>query len=43
MPPEAGAKLSQALLYGSSEWHAVYSALRNTNEGMHGYAKDGAS
>ena len=42
LPPAAGAKFAQPLAYGSDEWHAVYSTLRNTNEGMHGYLKDGA-
>ncbi|MDE3087123.1 MAG: hypothetical protein KGJ77_10215, partial [Acidobacteriota bacterium] len=42
MPPEAGAKFAQQLLYESEEWNAVYHGLRNTNEGMHGFAKDGA-
>ena len=42
IPPEAGAKLSQELLYGSAEWHAVYATLRNSNEGFHGYVKDPA-
>ena len=42
VPPEAGAKLAQPLLYGSDEWHAAYATLRSTNEGMNGYLKDGA-
>jgi hypothetical protein len=42
VPPEAGAKFAQPLLYGSEEWQAAYATLRSTNEGMHGYLKDGA-
>jgi len=42
IPPEAGAKFAQALLYGSAEWQATYNLLRNTNEGMNGYLKDPA-
>jgi hypothetical protein len=41
-PPEAGAKFLQDLHYGSAEWQARYSTLRNTIEGMNGIAKDGA-
>jgi hypothetical protein len=40
--PEAGAKFHQDLLYGSPEWQATYSGLRNTNEGFNGYVKDPA-
>ncbi len=42
IPPEAGAKFAQPLLYGSDEWQAAFSTLRNTNEGMNGYLKDQA-
>jgi hypothetical protein len=42
IPPEAGAKFRQDLLYGSVEWHATYSRLRNTVEGFNGYVKDPA-
>jgi hypothetical protein len=42
IPPEAGAKFAQELPYGSEEWHAKYNTLRNNNEGMHGFVKDGA-
>jgi len=42
VPPEAGAKFAQPLLYGSEEWQAAYSTLRSTNEGMNGFVKDGA-
>jgi hypothetical protein len=42
VPPEAGAKFAQPLLYGSDEWQATYATLRSTNEGMNGYLKDGA-
>jgi hypothetical protein len=34
VPPEAGAKLAQTLLYGSPEWERTYHGLRNTVEGM---------
>jgi hypothetical protein len=40
--PEGGAKFHQELPYGSAEWHAAYSTLRNGIEGMNGYVKDGA-
>jgi hypothetical protein len=42
VPPEAGAKFAQPLLYGSDEWQAAYATLRSTNEGMNGFLKDGA-
>lgn len=42
LPPEAGAKFAQDLLYGSHEWHATYATLRNSIEGFNGYVKDGA-
>ena len=42
VPPEAGAKLAQPLLYGSEEWRAAYATRRSTNEGMNGFLKDGA-
>ena len=42
IPPEAGAKFHQELLFGSPEWHAMYSTLRNSIEGFNGYVKDGA-
>ena len=42
IPPEAGAKFHQELLYGSAEWQTAYNSLRNTNEGMNGYLKDSA-
>jgi len=42
IPPEAGAKFRQALLFQSAEWRATYNLLRNTNEGMNGYVKDPA-
>lgn len=42
VPPEAGAKFAQPLLYGSEEWQAAYATLRSTNEGMNGFVKDGA-
>jgi hypothetical protein len=42
LPPEAGAKFAQDPLYGSEEWHATYSTLRNSIEGFNGYVKDGA-
>jgi hypothetical protein len=42
IPPTAGAKYVQELQYGSLKWRAMYAMLRNTNEGLHGIAKDGA-
>jgi hypothetical protein len=42
IPPEAGAKFRQELLFGSPKWHAVYHTLRNSIEGFNGYVKDGA-
>lgn len=42
VPPEAGAKFAQPLLYGSDDWQAAYATLRSTNEGMNGFLKDGA-
>ena len=42
VPPEAGAKFAQPLLYGGDEWHAAYATLRSTDEGMNGFVKDGA-
>jgi hypothetical protein len=42
VPPEAGAKFRQELLYGGPEWSDAYHSLRNTNEGMNGYVKDPA-
>ncbi|WP_298209432.1 hypothetical protein [Ferrimicrobium sp.] len=38
--PTAGAKFSQKLLYGSTEWHKRYAHARNTIEGFNGYLKD---
>jgi len=40
--PDAGARYRQDLPYGSPAWHARYAALRNTIEGLNGYAKDTA-
>lgn len=42
IPPDAGAKFHQDLLFGSPEWHSVYSTLRNSIEGFNGFVKDGA-
>jgi hypothetical protein len=42
VPPEAGAKYVQELPHESPEWHAMYATLRNSNEGMNGFIKDGA-
>jgi hypothetical protein len=42
LPPEAGAKFAQDLLYGSDKWHSTYARLRNSIEGFNGYVKDGA-
>ena len=40
--PHVGARYRQDLPYGSPAWHARYAALRNTIEGLNGYAKDTA-
>jgi len=42
LPPEAGAKYRQELLFGSERWHLMYGAIRSANEGMNGYVKDPA-
>jgi hypothetical protein len=34
LPPEAGAKFAQDLLYGSDQWHSTYATLRNSIEGL---------
>ena len=40
--PDIGARYRQDLPYGSPAWHKTYSTLRNTIEGLNGYAKDTA-
>ena len=40
--PGIGARYRQDLPYGSPAWHARYATLRNTIEGLNGYAKDPA-
>ncbi len=40
--PDVGARYRQDLPYGSPAWHARYTTLRNTIEGLNGYAKDPA-
>jgi hypothetical protein len=40
--PRAGARYRQDLPYGTPAWHARYATLRNTIEGLNGYAKDPA-
>lgn len=40
IPPEAGAKHAQDLAYGSAEWAKIYFRLRNSIEGLNGFAKD---
>jgi hypothetical protein len=42
IPPDAGARYRQDLPYGSAAWRARYATLRNTIEGLNGYAKDPA-
>jgi hypothetical protein len=42
IPPDVGARYRQDLPYGSPAWHAQYATLRNTIEGLNGYAKDPA-
>lgn len=38
--PEHGAKHWQTHPYGSAEWQKIYGRLRNSTEGMNGYAKN---
>ena len=40
--PDTGARYRQDLPYGSPAWHQAYATLRNTIEGLNGYAKDPA-
>ena len=40
--PDIGARYRQDLPYGSPAWHKTYATLRNTTEGLNGYAKDPA-
>lgn len=40
--PDVGARYRQDLPYGTPAWHARYATLRNTTEGLNGYAKDPA-
>ncbi|WP_146046153.1 hypothetical protein [Streptomyces cahuitamycinicus] len=40
VPPEAGANLWQPLQYGSVAWQRVYFRLRNSVEGINGFAED---
>jgi hypothetical protein len=40
--PDIGARYRQDLPYGSPAWHKCYATLRNTIEGLNGYAKDPA-
>jgi hypothetical protein len=40
--PDVGARYRQDLPYASPAWHARYATLRNTIEGLNGYAKDPA-
>ena len=40
--PDSGARYRQDLPYGSPAWHARHATLRNTIEGLNGYAKDTA-
>ena len=42
LPPDAGAKFRQLFAHESDEWHRAYATLRNSNEGMNGFIKDGA-
>jgi hypothetical protein len=42
LAPDVGARYRQDLPYGSPAWHARYATLRNTIEGLNGYAKDPA-
>ena len=40
--PDTGARYRQDLPYASPAWHKRYATLRNTIEGLNGYAKDPA-
>jgi hypothetical protein len=40
--PDTGARYRQDLPYASPAWHKYYATLRNTIEGLNGYAKDPA-
>jgi hypothetical protein len=40
--PGTGARYRQDLPHGTPEWHTRYATLRNTIEGLNGYAKDPA-
>lgn len=40
--PDIGARYRQDLPYATPAWHARYATLRNTIEGLNGYAKDPA-
>ena len=40
--PDIGARYRQDLPYASPAWHKTYATLRNTIEGLNGYAKDPA-
>jgi hypothetical protein len=40
--PDTGARYRQELPYGSPAWRQCYATLRNTIEGLNGYAKDTA-
>ena len=40
--PDIGARYRQDLPYSSPAWHKSYATLRNTIEGLNGYAKDPA-
>jgi hypothetical protein len=40
--PDEGARYRQDLAYGTPAWHTRYATLRNTIEGLNGYAKDPA-
>jgi hypothetical protein len=42
IPPGAGARYRQDLPYATPAWHTRYATLRNTIEGLNGYAKDPA-
>ncbi len=42
LPADTGAKYRQAFAHETDEWHGAYATLRNSNEGMNGFIKDGA-
>ena len=42
LPPDAGTKYRQLFAHETDEWRRTYATLRNSNEGMNGFVKDGS-